>query len=99
MTNPPPDQLGLVTWHCSEPEGGPDVGLSLGLGNGRILWAGEIGSRSHREGGPEIAALGPDIGWWLVLYDPDSVPIGRLASAEAARALIDALEAALKPAK
>jgi hypothetical protein len=89
------DQLGLVTWHCSE----PDVGLSLGLGDGRILWVGEISSRVHADGGAEIATLGPDVGWWLVLYAPEVMPLARFASAEAARALIDALEAAFKPAR
>ncbi len=42
MTRP-----GYVVWHSSEEDGGPDVGLTIGLGGGKMLWAGE---RSGREG-------------------------------------------------
>lgn len=33
--------LGEVQCHCSEDDGIPDVGVSLGLGNGKALWIGE----------------------------------------------------------
>lgn len=39
---------GYVVWHSSEEDGGPDVGLTIGLGNGKLLW---IGERCDREGG------------------------------------------------
>jgi len=42
MTRP-----GYVVWHSSEEEGGPDVGITVGLGEGKMLWVGE---RSGREG-------------------------------------------------
>ena len=32
------DTLGHVIWHSSEEDGAPDVGLSLGLGDGRLLY-------------------------------------------------------------
>lgn len=35
-------EAGKVTWHVSEEGGGPDVGISIGLGNGRQLWIGEL---------------------------------------------------------
>lgn len=37
--------VGQVQWHCSEPEGGPDVGILLNLGGGNMLWLGEMTSR------------------------------------------------------
>jgi hypothetical protein len=42
MTRP-----GYVVWHSSEEDGGPDVGITVGLGDGKMLWVGE---RSGREG-------------------------------------------------
>lgn len=40
-------QPGFVVWHSSEEDGGPDVGITVGLGDGKMLW---IGERSGREG-------------------------------------------------
>ncbi|NII59806.1 hypothetical protein [Sphingomonas aerolata] len=40
-------QPGYVVWHSSEEDGGPDVGITVGLGDGKMLWVGE---RSGREG-------------------------------------------------
>lgn len=42
MTRP-----GYVVWHSSEEDGGPDVGITVGLGDGKMLWVGE---RTGREG-------------------------------------------------
>jgi len=39
-------QPGFVVWHSSEEVGGPDVGITVGLGDGKMLW---IGERSGRE--------------------------------------------------
>lgn len=34
--------IGQVQWHSSEEDGGPDVGILVGLGDGKALWLGEI---------------------------------------------------------
>ncbi len=39
-------ELGMFVDHSSYPDGGPDVGVSLGLGNGRMLYAGEAPGRN-----------------------------------------------------
>ena len=53
-------QPGRVTWHSSEEDGGPDVGLTVGLGDGKMLW---IGERSSKEGD----------GMGLLVYSPDKI--------------------------
>jgi len=35
-------QAGQVQWHTSEEDGGPDVGIMVGLGGGKLLWCGEL---------------------------------------------------------
>lgn len=40
-------ERGVVTWWCSEPDGKPDEGCSIGLGNNQALW---FGPMSYREG-------------------------------------------------
>lgn len=37
--------LGEILCHCSEDDGMPDVGVSLGLGEGAMLWLGELLNR------------------------------------------------------
>lgn len=83
--------LGRTTWHCSDEDGGPDCGITLGLGSGRSLYVGEISQDTHANGGPEAAALGSDNGWWLVLH-PERTPLARFTSDEAARDFMDRAE-------
>jgi len=54
--------LGRVTNHCSDDDGVPDVGISLGLGSGSALWLGEL-----------LKDDGGDIGF--VFHGPDRVRI------------------------
>lgn len=61
--------LGHVEWHCSEEDGGPDVGVMLRLSDDKYLWAGELSRSMWEDGGPDVAALGDDFGWWIVLYE------------------------------
>jgi hypothetical protein len=83
-----------VTWHTSEEGGLPDVGISLGLGGKRMLWAGEITDDAHAEAGDEAERLGPPRGFWLIIYDgPSRQVIGRCTSAEAAQDLMDSISA------
>lgn len=87
-------EFGRVTWHCSEEDSGPDVGLSLGLGDGRILWVGEISNSAHEEISG-AAALGNHFGWWLIAYTPECEVLGKFVNAEAARTFIDSLAEAM----
>lgn len=85
-------EAGFLCWHSSDPDGGPDVGISMGLGQGRMLWAGEISRSRHAEGGEEVAALGCDGGWWILLYGSLEVTIvGKAVDAESAREMIEAI--------
>ena len=86
---------GRVTWHSSGEDEGPDVGISLGLGGSRMLWAGEITDRRHGTGGPAVAALGDSGGWWLMMY-PDGEVIARFVDAEMAGVFFDLLRENLK---
>lgn len=65
-------QPGEVVCHCSEDDGIPDVGVSVGLGGGKCLWIGELLSKDggdiglvfHGPDGQRIAApLWPDCEW------------------------------------
>ena len=38
----PDPEIGQVQWHCSDEDGGPDVGILLGLSGGKMLWVGEM---------------------------------------------------------
>lgn len=88
-------QLARVTWHTSEEGGGPDVGISIGLGKGRALWVGEITNDRHADGGAEVAALGDSNGWWLMLYagkGAGTKVFGKFVDAEGARTFCDLIE-------
>lgn len=80
--------LGHVIWHMSEEGGGPDVGISIGLGGGKALWIGDITDREHLEA---TAPMGGPGGWWLMFY-PDRVPFAKFTDAEAAREFSDHIE-------
>ncbi len=74
-------EAGVVAWHSSDEDGGgPDVGISVGLG-GMMLYAGEA---------PGLK--GP---WSLVLYPTsgDRIVIAETVEQEAARDMIDMLGA------
>ena len=44
-------EFGRVTWLSSEEDGGPDVGVVLGLGEGRSLFIGELPNITLQEHG------------------------------------------------
>lgn len=90
-------EWGQVTWHCSEEGGGPDCGYSLGLGEGRILWCGEISKSRHAEAGEEAAELGNDFGWWIILYDNQtSHVVAKCVNTDVAREMVDAIASAMR---
>lgn len=93
------DERGRVLWHCSEEEGGPDVGLSLGLGGGFSLYFGEMPVSTLTEHDIDVKETGD--GWWIVMYGPgrmDTEVAALVVSTEAARAIFDKLTEALAPA-
>lgn len=59
---------GSVVWHSSDEEGGPDVGIQLGLGSGFSLYFGELPTQTLEEHDIDLKTY-PD-GWWAVLYGP-----------------------------
>jgi hypothetical protein len=73
-------ELGKVVWHCSDEEGGPDVGVSLTLDDGAQLWCGDISRKLWEDSGSEIAEIGEDGGSWLVVFGPgdDTTVIGKV---------------------
>lgn len=87
-------EFGKITWHSSEEDGGPDVGMMLGLGGGQALWVGEITRRAHEDGGEAVSALGSDGGWWLATY-PGPQILAKFADAETAREFFEQLTAAI----
>ena len=80
-TTEPSTERGEVTWHSSDGDSGPDVGLSMGLGDGKLLWVGEVPDRD---------------GWCLAIYHPDSSggreDLARFDDAESARVFFDEME-------
>lgn len=88
-------ERGKVTWHSSEEDGGPDVGMMLGLGDGQALWVGEITRRDYEEGGEAVSALGGAAGWWLVTY-PGPQVLAKFVDAETAREFLDQLSDAMR---
>lgn len=98
MTISPESRLydnGHVTWHSSDEDSGPDVGMTIGLGDGRMLWVGAI-SRARYAETEGVSHLGDDFGWWIILYDQQgSTVVGKCRDAESAHTMIEWLEAAL----
>lgn len=66
--------VGGVTWHSSEEDGGPDVGISLYLGPDDRLWAGEISKRTFEEWEGDLN-FDNDGGWFLVRYTGKEIKI------------------------
>lgn len=79
---------GQVTWHSSGPGNGPDVGVSLGLGAGRMLWVGELAAQTLLDAG----ISNPALGWWVAIFGPkDCKPIAPVHDREAAGELLEHL--------
>jgi hypothetical protein len=87
---------GSVVWHCSEEDGGPDVGLQIGLGGGFSLYFGEMPNATLED--HAIETRSPS-GWWIVLYGPaDTWIIGTVADVYRARDAADEIAALVRPA-
>ena len=59
------ERPGELSWHCSDPDNGPDVGLSVCIGKDDSLWCGEISRSLFEEAG---SPFDNDFGWFLVRY-------------------------------
>ncbi|WP_374572595.1 hypothetical protein [Phenylobacterium sp.] len=89
-----PLPLGRVRWHCSEEDGGPDVGVELALGGGLTLYAGELADETVKSHG--IKAASPS-GWWLVLWgDKIEHIFGPVSDSYEAREAVDLMAGALR---
>ena len=85
-------ELGRVGWHCSDKDGGPDVGISIGLGDKKMLWFGEISDDIYAEGEDDAKALGSNDGWWVVVY-PSRLPVAKFVNQLEAQEFISEIEA------
>lgn len=95
LSAPSVNEIGAVVWHSSEEGAGPDVGLSLDLGGGWSLWAGEMPDSTLSE--HDVGDLAD--GWWLVLYGPkETIVAGRLVDQYIGQNFIDQLAALLASA-
>jgi hypothetical protein len=63
--------IGGITWHVSEPDGGPDVGISVYLGKHERLYVGEI-SRALFDECNGSEHFDSDGGWFIVHYKSES---------------------------
>jgi len=80
--------IGGVTWHCSEEDGGPDVGISLYLGPKEHIWCGEMSNTLFEElGGKEH--FDSDGGWFVVHYNPEPTLIAKCAERHEAQSFIE----------
>lgn len=84
---------GGVVWACTGDDCGPDVGLWLGLGGGRVLYVGEITEGTYDQGRPDVADVGDSGGWWMTL---DGIPLAKFACRHAAADFIETLSAKLR---
>lgn len=100
MTERDETKLGHVIWHCSDEDGGsPDVGISIGMGDGKSMWIGEVTNRRWDELDIEqkVQTGNTGHGWWLMFY-PDGIPLAKFADAESARQFSDEIEALIRGA-
>lgn len=79
---------GGLTWHSTEVDGGPDVGISVYLGNGDRLWCGEISTDLFNEA-KASEHFDNDFGWFLVWYRPEPVLIAKCADPLKAREFVE----------
>ena len=87
---PRDDDIGAVVWNSSDEDSGPDVGLSLGLGEGKSLWLGELAKATLEDAG--VAVDDGGMGWWLAMAGPNDMQvIAPVVDHEAARSLFDTL--------
>lgn len=88
-------ERGSVLWHSSEEDGGPDVGIQVGLGAGWSLYMGERADATLEDHG-----IGEELraSWWIVLYGPRTQRIiGAVPDVYEAREAVEEIAARLLP--
>lgn len=85
---PEDTSVGGVTWHSSEDDGGPDVGISVFLGNNRRLWCGEI-SRALYDECRGSDHFDGDGGWFLVLFTHRPLLLAKVGDKDQAKELME----------
>src|SRR6185312_14603193 len=88
MINGENTKVGGVTWHSSDEDSGPDVGISVYLGDNDRLWVGEISRPLFEKSGSPFDS---DMGWFLVRFgrDNETKLIAKFADGEQARDFIE----------
>lgn len=87
--------FGALIWHSSDEDSGPDVGVSIRLGDYKLLWCGEVTDSLYNEteGASDLGGSG---GWWIILYDgPTSRLIAKCVDYYEVRDAFDRLSAIL----
>lgn len=85
--------IGGVTWHSSDEDSGPDVGISVYLGPDDRLWCGEI-SRSLFDEANGAEHFPDDIGRFIVRYQgKEAKLIAKCADELEAREFIEQIAA------
>lgn len=88
---------GWVTWLSSGEDEGPDCGIMLGLGGGKVLLAGELAKITVEASGVDSARF-PDEWWIAVRHATETEVIAAVADQDAARNFIEMIAKALAPA-
>jgi len=68
------ERVGEVCWHTSEPDGIPDVGLSVYIGPHERLYVGEISDKLFADCGGAEHFNSAD-GWFLVHFKKDATDL------------------------
>lgn len=91
MTSETDGPVGQICSHVSGDEDGQIIGWSFNVGDGRIVYCGEISNRRFAELDEEERAAfgGKPFGWFLMCYWPDRSEVwAKAAGDEQARALV-----------
>ena len=87
---------GDVTWLSSGPDEGPDCGISVSLGHGVSIFAGELADQTIRENEIDPKDFS-GVGWWIAIEDGDSLSVvAAVANRDEAQRMIEALSGALR---
>lgn len=84
--------IGGVTWHSSDEDSGPDVGISVYVGENDRVWCGEISRKCFSECEGE-KHFSDDGGWFIVRYNPHPTLIARCADPDDAREFVESVAA------
>lgn len=88
-------ERGNVVWHSTEDGGLPDVGISVGLGDGRMLYAGEVADATLAQAGADFADAPSS--WALVIFGQNSTNvIAHCPCSDAAQQFVEEIAALVR---